>query len=242
MAAESQDATATAEATADNAESQESQAKSEAGEGKETPAKEEKQEETKQEESKGKEREASASFAIPEGFTMTEEQQTDLTQFFGDLESITDPKAREQKLVDKHFEMLEKVKAQGETFQKEQQAEWLTEAKADDEIGGTAMKEKVSIAIRAINKFSDPAMDEDGKPILNEVTKKPMTKLNLYLNETGLGNHPEMIRVFYRIGQAISEDGTFIEGKVPGAEKPDIKTHLGQAKTLFPEQGKEKKK
>jgi hypothetical protein len=39
-----------------------------------------------------------------------------------------------------------------------------------------------------------------------------------FLNESKLGNHPEMLRAFYRIGQAISQDG-FVPGR-GGAGSP----------------------
>lgn len=39
-------------------------------------------------------------------------------------------------------------------------------------------------------------MDKFGSPELKQ-----------YLNETGLGNHPELVRIFANIGKAMSEDG-----------------------------------
>jgi len=43
---------------------------------------------------------------------------------------------------------------------------------------------------------------------------------------TGLGNHPEVIRAFYKAGKAISED-RFIPGSPKGAE-------MDMAKRMFP--------
>jgi len=39
--------------------------------------------------------------------------------------------------------------------------------------------------------------------------------VEVLLNQTGMGNHPEMIRVFHRISKAVSEDSF-----VPGDMKP----------------------
>jgi hypothetical protein len=40
------------------------------------------------------------------------------------------------------------------------------------------------------------------------------------LNETGLGNHPEMIRAFARIGERVSEDGFALAGTASPSNKP----------------------
>ena len=45
------------------------------------------------------------------------------------------------------------------------------------------------------------------------------------LEESGLGNHPEVIRVFYRAGKAISED-RFVAGQAG-------KTNQGDARRLY---------
>ena len=47
------------------------------------------------------------------------------------------------------------------------------------------------------------------------------------LNMTGLGNHPEIIRAFYRAGKAISEDA-FVSGSPRRADDMDA------AKRMFP--------
>jgi hypothetical protein len=51
-------------------------------------------------------------------------------------------------------------------------------------------------------------------------------ELRTLLNESGLGNHPEIIRAFYRAGKAISEDG-FVAGGHKATDK-------GDAKRLYP--------
>jgi len=59
------------------------------------------------------------------------------------------------------------------------------------------------------------ALETFGTPELRDV-----------LNMTGMGNHPEVIRAFYKAGKAISED-RFVQGNPRGAE-PDM------AKRMFP--------
>lgn len=66
-------------------------------------------------------------------------------------------------------------------------AEWAGQSKSDTEFGGDKLNENLAVAKRAMDKFGTPEL----------------TKL---LNESGMGNHPEIIRAFYRAGKAISED------------------------------------
>lgn len=72
-------------------------------------------------------------------------------------------------------------------------AEWAEAARTDAEFGGEKLGDNLAIAKTALEKFATPEF----------------TKL---LNDTGLGNHPEVLRVFYRAGKAISQD-TVVPGK-----------------------------
>ena len=74
-----------------------------------------------------------------------------------------------------------------------QKTQWAEAARADKDYGGDALGENLAIARTALDAFSGP-----------EFTK--------FLNETGLASHPEMIRAFWKIGQATSAD-TFVGGK-----------------------------
>lgn len=69
----------------------------------------------------------------------------------------------------------------------EQVKEWVAESSKDPEIGGEAFAKNAEYAKRVVNRFGTDAF------------KKA-------LNETGLGNHPELVRVFVRIGRAMTED------------------------------------
>jgi hypothetical protein len=80
--------------------------------------------------------------------------------------------------------------------------EWKQQAMTDKEIGGPEFNKNVELAHRALKQFG------------NE-------KLSKYLNESGLGNHPDVVRMFMRIGKAMSED------KIISSN-----AHGGQAKSL----------
>lgn len=101
------------------------------------------------------------------------------------------------------------VKAVDKAFQKQGdefatvKADWAKEAEADPDIGGKNWKSTQALAAKALDHFVGPvtAKDEDGNDVPNEFRK--------LLNESGLGNHPAMIRAFRKIGEGLAEDGTF---------------------------------
>jgi hypothetical protein len=76
----------------------------------------------------------------------------------------------------RHAEVLTQAKAQ-----------WVEGARSDKEFGGEKLTENLAVAKRALDTFGTP-------------------ELRTLLNESGLGNHPEIIRAFFRAGKAISED------------------------------------
>lgn len=64
---------------------------------------------------------------------------------------------------------------------------WADNSKADKEFGGDKLTENLGVAKKALDQFGT-------------------AELRSLLNESGLGNHPEVIRFMYRAGKAISED------------------------------------
>ena len=65
--------------------------------------------------------------------------------------------------------------------------DWANESQADKEFGGESLNDNLEIAKSSLNAFGTDA-------------------LKSLLQESGLGNHPEVIRFRYRAGKAISED------------------------------------
>ena len=64
--------------------------------------------------------------------------------------------------------------------------EWLDNAKVDPRFGGAAYDQNITIAAKAIDTFGGP-------------------KLREFFNQTGIGNHPDVIDTFVNIGKAIQE-------------------------------------
>ena len=80
---------------------------------------------------------------------------------------------------------------------------WLDTAKADSEIGGAHWGDTIATAASALDKLGMTK----GTPFRN------------LLDESGLGNHPEMIRAFQKVGKAIGDDATFARAGASPAQK-----------------------
>lgn len=76
----------------------------------------------------------------------------------------------------------------------EQRKTWLNDAKADKEIGGANWDATMQASARALDQLGFPK----GSP------------LRAALDESGFGNHPEMIRLMAKVGKAIGEDSDFV--------------------------------
>lgn len=126
-------------------------------------------------------------FAIPEGANMDESGIKAFSEFAREA-NLTQEVA--QALMDKLAPAM--AQRQAEAVEKIR-SEWTESAKADTEFGGDKLAENMSVAKRALDAFGSDALRQ-------------------LLNETGLGNHPEIIRAFYRAGKAISEDKVVVGG------------------------------
>ncbi|EMO8770751.1 peptidase [Klebsiella variicola] len=123
-----------------------------------------------------------------------------------DAEALKDfePVARElnltneqaQKLVDAYPKILAGVQQRQADAWQAQTEEWAATVKADKDIGGDKLTANLGVAQRALDTFGTPALKE-------------------YLNGTGLGNHPELVKAFVKVGKAMSEDGV-VTGKESG--------------------------
>ena len=91
-----------------------------------------------------------------------------------------------QKLVDLEANFARQTAAQQAKQQQAQLAQWAKETK---QFFGPAWEKEISLAVRAADAFGGP-------------------ELRALLEETGLGNHPVIVRTFNGIGKRISEDNT----------------------------------
>ncbi|ENH4956988.1 peptidase [Enterobacter hormaechei] len=132
-------------------------------------------------------------FTAGEGVELDTEALKDFEPVARDL-NLTNEQA--QKLVDAYPKILAGVhQRQAEAWQKQTEG-WAETVKADKEIGGDKLTANLSAAQRALDQFGSPELKE-------------------YLNATGLGNHPDLVKTFVKIGKAMSEDG-MVTGKESG--------------------------
>ena len=139
-------------------------------------------------------------WAAPEGVTLDESILGSLSEVAKELNL---PQAAAQKLVDK----IAPVMAQRQVEQFEAlRTEWRQASSSDQEFGGAKLTENMAVAKKALDAFGTPEFRQ-------------------LLEQTGMGNHPELIRTLYRAGKAISEDG-LVSGSAPKAPR--------DARSLFP--------
>lgn len=129
-------------------------------------------------------------FTAPEGVDLDPALSGDLKTLAKELD-LTQEQA--QKVADLGAKLTQThVAKQAEALAAAAQ-EWETQARADTEYGGDGFESNLGHAKKAIDAFATP-------------------ELKKLLNETRLGNHPEVIRFMVRAGKAISED-RFIGGR-----------------------------
>jgi hypothetical protein len=88
--------------------------------------------------------------------------------------------------------------------------QWAQESTANPEFGGAKLQENLGIAKGALDKFGTPKFVE-------------------MLNQSGLGNHPEVIGFLYRAGKAMSSDSIVTGGNAtPNSGTRDL------AKAFYP--------
>jgi hypothetical protein len=145
-------------------------------------------------------------FKAPEGAALDAEVAT---EFKGLAKELNLSQDAAQKVADLGGKLAQKWAGQQTEAIQKAQAEWINGTKTDKEIGGDQLPANLAVAKKALDTFGTP-------------------ELRTLLNESGLGNHPEIIRAFYRAGKAISEDRVLTGGATQPVKTP--------AKTLFPNQ------
>lgn len=146
-----------------------------------------------------------ADFTVPEGMTLDSELLASATPLFQEL-NLTQEQA--QRLVDFQAQQVQaSSQSQSDNFDR-LLAGWQEQARLDSEFGGDAFEENIGIAQQAIEKFGTP-------------------ELKQLLNDHGVGNHPEMIRLMVRVGKLTQED-------VPGDVTAPINTAQSRVDTMYP--------
>lgn len=155
-----------------------------------------------------------ADFTLPDGVMITPETLTEFTTLAKDLKLSQVDAQKVAELGAKHMQNFVK---QQEVLLNEAKSDWYKKSETDKEFGGEKLKENVALAKNALETFGSP-------------------ELKQMLNATGLENHPEVVRLFYRIGSKISGDNVIVRGG--SGDKP--LTEESAATTLYPTQQQKK--
>lgn len=117
------------------------------------------------------------------------ERDRSLVRSIGKSLGLTNEQAR--KLLSDGTAIIAKERAQE---RKEILAQWSNEILNDKEIGGVNFSKTRNNLYRVMKNYG-------GQDVLD------------VLNATGLGSHPAIVRMFNRIGNALSEDNNFVRGQ-----------------------------
>lgn len=150
----------------------------------------------------------------PEGFdTLDADTVAAATPVFKELGLSND---QAQKLIPVAGEFAKKIVAQRDEQLMgtilDQRKEWLETAKADPEIGGANWDATLGSAAKALDQLGFPKGSD----------------LRVSLDESGYGNHPELIRLLSKVGKAIGEDGDFGRAAITNAPKTDAELFYGR--------------
>ena len=134
---------------------------------------------------------------------------------FGEVAKELDlPQEAAQKVLDKVAPVIQARQAK---VAEQARADWATESQSDEEFGGENLTANLEIAKSSLNAFGTDAF-------------------KTLLSESGLGNHPEVIRFMYRAGKAISEDGDVGNSQGANAKGGIPKDFNGIADALYSNQ------
>jgi len=149
-------------------------------------------------------------FKAPEGREFDNEVVTRFSEVAKELD-LTNEEA--QKILDKMGTTLsERQAAQLKSIRDQ----WAEKATADKEFGGEKLSQNLAVAKKALDAFGT-------------------NELRSLLNESGLGNHPELIRFMYRAGKSISED-SIVTGAAPSSRARGPFTFNDAATVLYSNQ------
>jgi len=140
--------------------------------------------------------EAYEAFKLPEGVVA---DQAALDAFVPVAKELNLTQEQAQKLVDLQAAQVARAAADQSKAWADMNDKWVSDAKADKEIGGEKFDENVGVGRKAIEALGTPELRDA-------------------LAATGAGNHPEFIRFCVRVGKAISED-KIVAAKSGGEKK-----------------------
>lgn len=163
-------------------------------------------------------------FTLPEGVTLDKERSDKFTGILSELEKSgkVDHALMQQfgqKAVDFHLDEVKRVTAEiqdlyAKTWEK-QKIEWKDSFLKDPEMGGNRFQTTVDSALTFIRTHGG--------------TPEQQTEFRNLMEESGLGNHPAMIRLLASAGRAMSEGTPLAAQRPVPAVKSRIETMYGKS-------------
>lgn len=162
-------------------------------------------------------------FTLPDGVTLDKERSDKFTSILAELE--TNGKVNHalvqqfgQKAVDFHLEEVKRATQEVQdtylkTFER-QKTEWKDSVLKDPEMGGQRFQATVDSALTFIRTHGG--------------TPEQQTEFRNLMEESGLGNHPAMIRLLANAGKAMSEGVPLAAQRPVSAVKSKIETMYGK--------------
>lgn len=142
-------------------------------------------------------------FKLPDGFQKTE--------LLSELEVVAKdanlPQEQAQKFVDLGMKMQQEFISKQQEAVKKLNEDWIASTKSDKEIGGDKLEQNMAVAKKGLEAVATPELKD-------------------LLVQTGLGNHPEIIKAFFKVGQKIRDD-QHVTANSPGVKE-------SAAKVLYP--------
>lgn len=146
-------------------------------------------------------------FKVPEGIELDKEA---MEAFIPIAKELKLSQEDAQKIVDIHNKVIQDSQAQFTKAVEDMQDGWLSASLKDPEIGGDKFDGVVETVQNFFKGYNDP-------------------ELNELLNQTGIVNHPSVLKFLHNVATASKEDN--LSG---GGNNVPAKEELSAAKTLFP--------
>ena len=133
-------------------------------------------------------------FKLPEGF----DADPDITNSFKELAKKFDlTQGEAQELIDFSIQQAQKSTESQQAIYENTIKEWKEQVKNDL---GVNFDKELAYAAKTRQRFSNPELDK-------------------FLDDSGLGNHPSLVKLYIAVGKAISEDNFESGGETKGASK-----------------------
>lgn len=135
---------------------------------------------------------------IAEGSLLDKSRVTEIEAYAKD-NKLTNQQA--QDLLNKEHEVVSKFHTNQISQFEQTKEKWRQEIVNDKEFGGENFNRNVEYAHRALNQYGSQSLKEQ-------------------LEKTGLGNHPDLVKMLSNIGKAMAEDRLIKPGGSPANKRP----------------------